>query len=127
MNFLTRMFGRKYVGHPEAVIISCFFNPMNSPYRLSAFNRFYASIRHLNHSLVECTIGDSQPQLPANPNILRIRTENLLWHKEAILNLIIAKLPKQFKYVFWVDADVLFSNRNWLAEGVAELQANKII
>lgn len=112
----------KYKGHPEAVIISCFFNPQNSPYRLKAFNHFYKSIKHLNHAIVECVIGDAKPQLPENKNITRVYTQNLLWHKEALLNLIVSKLPKQFKYVFWVDADVIFTNKNWLVESVSQLQ-----
>jgi hypothetical protein len=31
----------RYEGHPQAVILACYFNPQNSPYRLQAFQRFY--------------------------------------------------------------------------------------
>ena len=48
------MFADKYHTHSEAVIVSCYFNPQNSPYRLKAFNIFYESIKHLNHSIIEC-------------------------------------------------------------------------
>lgn len=121
-NYFTR-----YKNHPEAIVISCFFNPLNSPYRLRAFDRFYDSIKHLNHSITECVIGDAKPQLPETANIHRIQTSNLLWHKEAILNRIVATLPKKYKYIFWVDADVIFTNRNWLTEGVEQLKKHKII
>jgi hypothetical protein len=126
MKFLDSLLGR-YQGHPEAVIISCFFNPMNSPYRLAAFKRFYHSIKHLNHSIVECVIGDAAPQLEESENIQRMRTQTLLWHKESILNQIVAKLPPRFRFVFWIDADVLFQNKRWLVEGVAQLQRCNII
>ncbi len=115
--------GSRYKGHPEAVIVSCYFNPENSPYRLKAFNRYYETIKHLNHRIIECVIGDKGvPQLPKVESIQVIRTENLLWHKESLLNKIIAELPPHFKYVFWVDADVLFTNRNWIPESVEQLQ-----
>jgi hypothetical protein len=123
----STIYKKKYKTHSEAMIVSCFFNPQNSPYRLKAFNHFYDSIKHLNHTIVECVIGDTKPQLPENENIKRVYTENLLWHKESLLNNIISELPKKYKYIFWVDADVIFTNLNWLVEGVEQLKKVKII
>lgn len=129
--FLTNLFDSiknkttysdKYKTHSEAVIISCYFNPKNSPYRLEAFKKFYETIRHLNHAIIECVIGDSEPQLEENANITRIKTDSVLWHKESLLNKIISELPAKYKYIFWVDADVLFTNPNWLVDGVNEMK-----
>lgn len=115
-------FRNKYKAHPEAMIISCFFNPQNSPYRLKVFNIFYESIKHLNHRIIECVIGDAKPQLQQTDNITTIYTDNLLWHKESILNKIIEDLPLKYSYIFWVDADVIFKNQNWLVDGVKQMQ-----
>ena len=117
----------QYKTHSEAIIISCYFNPQNNPYRLEAFKKFYEKIKHLNHQIIECTIGDTQPELPASPNIKVLQTKNVLWHKESLLNNIVRNLDPKFQYVFWLDADVLFTNQNWLVEGVEQLQTNKII
>lgn len=117
----------KYKSHSEAIVISCFFNPQNSPYRLRAFNIFYDSIKHLNHKIIECIIGDTGPQLEENKNIERVYTKNLLWHKESLLNNIIKKLPKKYKYVFWVDADLIFTNKNWLYHGSKILKKSNVI
>lgn len=123
--FLNR--GR-YKTHSEAVIVSCFYNPQNSPYRLMAFQKWYRSIKHLNYRVIECLIGpDATSQLPNDPNIIQVRTESVLWHKETLLNKVIADLPEQFKYVFWLDADVLFTNDNWLVDSVRELQSGSNI
>jgi len=123
LNFLSR----KYVGHPEAMVVSCFFNPQRSLYRLQAFDTFYDSIKDLNHTIVECVIGDGVLQLPESKSIQRVYTKSLLWHKEGLLNRVIAGLPSQYKYVFWLDADVLFTNRRWLVEGVKVLQRERIV
>lgn len=120
------LYSNKYKTHSEAVIIACYFNPQNNPYRLKAFNIFYESIKHLNHRIVECVIGDTKPQLEESENISRITTPNLLWHKESILNMIVKNLPAKYKYVFWVDADVIFTNNNWLVDSVKSLQENNI-
>lgn len=116
----------RYKTRSNAVIVSCFFNPKNSPYRLIAFHKFYRSIKHLNHRIIECVIGDAKPQLPDSPYITRVYTDSLLWHKEALLNKVIKDLPKRFKYVFWVDADVKFLNQNWMIEAVEVLQKNNV-
>ncbi len=121
------LYSNKYKTNSEAVIIACYFNPQNNPYRLSAFLTFYESIKHLNHRIIECVIGDAEAQLPETSSISRIHTPNLLWHKESLLNKIISDLPQEFKYVFWLDTDVIFTNNKWLVEGVESLQTNNIL
>lgn len=123
----TFLYNNKYRTDSEAVIVACYFNPQNNEHRKKAFDIFYDSIKHLNHRIVEGVIGDAQPQLPANPSISRIYTKDLLWHKEALLNAVIKDLPQKFKYVFWLDTDVLFTNKDWLVHGVEELKHNNII
>ncbi len=128
-DFLKNTFTNRnrYKTHSEAVIVSCFFNPQNNPYRLLAFQKWYHSIKHLNHRIVECQIGDAKPQLPESDFITRVHSDSLLWHKESLINKIVADLPRSYKYVFWVDADVLFTNQNWLVEGVDQLRDTRII
>jgi len=120
------IYRNKYKTHSEAVIVSCFFNPTNSPYRIKAFNKFRESIDHLNHRIIECVIGDAKPQL-SGKNIQHVYTKDLLWHKESLLNKAIAELPKKYKYVFWIDADVIFTNKNWLVDGAKVLNKNNIV
>jgi hypothetical protein len=121
-NLQNKFMGR-YRAHPQAVIVTCFFNPYNNPYRLIAFNKFYETIKHLPHRVVECVIGDTKPQLSEdNKNITRVYTTDVLWHKEALLNGVIAKLPRQFEYIFWVDADVLFTNKDWIVDAVGQFK-----
>lgn len=121
------LYCNKYKTHSEAVIIACYFNPQGNPYRLTAFNKFYDSIKHLNHRIVECVIGDTQAELPETEFITRIHTPSLLWHKESLLNKIVSELPQEFKYVFWLDTDVIFTNKKWLLDSVESLQTNNIM
>src|SRR3954469_15092320 len=101
--------GDRYKTDSKSVIIACFYNPKNSPYRLLAFQKWYRTIKHLNHRVIECLIGpNAKSQLPRSPYITHIRTESLLWHKETLLTRFVSELPSKFRYVFWVDADVLF-------------------
>jgi hypothetical protein len=121
------IYRNKYKYHKDAVVIACFYNPQMSTARVNNAYKFYSSIQHLNHRIIECSIKNSPFYLPNNEFITRIYSDTLLWHKETLLNKIINDLPKQFKYVFWVDMDVIFENDNWLVEGVKQLQDNNII
>lgn len=119
---------KKYKTHKDAIIITCFFNPQHSEYRNIVFNKYYNTIKHLNYRIIECIIGNDEPQLPIDdPYITRIYTENLLFHKESLLNILIKNLSSEYKYVFWIDADVIFTNKNWIKDAVKVLQKNNIV
>lgn len=117
----------EYASVKDAVIIACYYNPENSQARRDAWNKWYATIKHLNHRVIECVIGNGKRELPTNSNITSIHTEDLLWHKETLLNKIISELPANFKYVFWMDTDVIFTDKDWIKKGVAALEINKVI
>lgn len=124
------LFNNKYRTHSEAIIIACYFNPQRNPYRLKAFRTWYESIKHLNHRIVECVVEGSKPELVdefPTLNIHRVFTKNLLWHKESLLNGIVSNLEEEYKYVFWLDTDVTFTNKNWLVDSVKVLQTNKLV
>ena len=113
-----------YESHSDSVVITCYFNPQKSQYRKRAFDTFLASIQHLNHRIIELAIGKDTPfELNSTPYIKQLRTDSLLWHKEALLNLIIRELPKEFTYVFWVDADLIFTNKSWIPDAVQKLSS----
>ena len=47
---------------------------------------------------------------------------NVAFQKEALINRTAAMLPERIKYVAWVDPDLLFSNKQWAAQGIATLK-----
>jgi len=125
--FLKGWIGNRYSSHPDAVVISCYFNPQNSVYRKKAFDIFYKSIKHMEHRIVECVIGNTKPHLKESKYVSHVYTQSLLWHKESILNQMVKKLPKKYKFVFWIDADVIFENKDWMIDGVMDLHFANII
>lgn len=128
-NSIKRMFDIGYKYHPDAIIIACYFNPQNNIYRKKAFDIWYQSIKHLNHRIIECSIAGSDYQLPNNSNFVRVETETLLWHKATLLNKLIWEIIEEGKYsfVFWLDTDIIFQNKNWLVEGCDQLKTVDVI
>src|SRR4051794_18523857 len=117
-----------YQNHSEAWIISCYFNPNQYHSRRQNFDIFYEQLRRskVNYLIAECAFGVEEFELPKDEHILQFRAKHKLWQKERLLNLLIKQLPSDCKYIFWLDADVLLTNPNWITEAVENLQANKI-
>jgi hypothetical protein len=64
---------------------------------------------------------------PNNPRHLQLRTNSEVWHKEQALNLMVQRLPSDWKYVAWIDADVAFARPDWSQECLHLLQRWDII
>ena len=54
-------------------------------------------------------------------------TDSPVWLKENLINMAIRRLPKGWKYVAWIDADITFLNQNWVRETLAELESYDIV
>jgi hypothetical protein len=57
-----------------------------------------------------------------NPHHIQVRSYFELWHKENMLNIGISRLPIDWEYVAWVDADVQFTRADWVNETIQQLQ-----
>jgi len=64
-----------------------------------------------------------------NKNHLRLYTETApIWHKENMINIGVNKLlPKDWKTVAWIDADIEFENPNWALDTLKILNGSKDI
>lgn len=56
-----------------------------------------------------------------------LRTDTEAWVKENLINIGIRYLPQDWKYVAWLDADVLFSRPNWVGETIHLLQHYEVL
>jgi len=74
----------------------------------------------LGHRPFECTSSD-------NPRDVQLRAKSEIWHKENMINIGISRLPSDWKYLAWIDADVEFVRPDWAEETVHQLQHHKII
>lgn len=54
-------------------------------------------------------------------------TDSPIWLKENLINMAIRRLPKGWKYVAWIDADITFLNQNWVRDTVTELESYDVV
>ena len=53
--------------------------------------------------------------------------ESRIWLKENLVNLAESKLPRDWEYMAWIDADVAFLNANWVDDTIDSLQTADIV
>jgi hypothetical protein len=112
-------------------IISVISNPLRFKSRYELYDRFTAHMAALgaNHWTVEIAIGDRAFAVTdsSNPRHIQLRTQEILWHKENMIELAINRLPRDWKQVAWIDADVSFQRHDILSQIVHQLQVYDVV
>jgi len=100
-------------------VIICISNPCEYKRRWQLANEFIERMnnqKNITLYVVELIYPGQNYHVTEhdNPRHLRLETNIPIWHKESMLNLGIRKLlPKNWKAVAWVDADIKFENPHW--------------
>jgi hypothetical protein len=78
---------------------------------------------------VECAYGDIPHAFGdiAGATHVPVHAKTQVWVKENLINLGIARLPRDWKYVAWIDADIVFRRPDWASETVYALQHYDIV
>jgi len=112
-------------------IITVMYSPCGYKIRYKLFQEFKKRIltQGLNLVVVECAFPGQNFEVtdPSNPLDIQVRSNSVYWIKESLINIAISRLPPKCKYVAWLDADILFENKNWVDETIAKLETNYIV
>lgn len=104
-------------------VIATYFNPGHTHIWRSNLQRFAAPIVEAGIRLitVECAFGQAPFELEPGPAVIQVRGHDVMWMKERLINLAIARLPSEAQKVAWFDADILMSNPYWAVETAEQL------
>ncbi len=112
-------------------VVTVISNPIRYKSRYDLFKKFE---RHMIESgaqlhVVELATGDRPHVITdaQNHRHYRLRSGEVLWHKENMINIAVQRLPQDWKYVAWIDADVFFLRQDWLLETVHQLQLHPVV
>jgi hypothetical protein len=74
--------------------------------------------------IVEVAFGDRSHFASGHPNayVTHYRSFDELWHKENMINIGLSRLPSDWEYVAWIDADIHFARLDWVEETISQLQ-----
>lgn len=112
-------------------VVLPYFNFCHSERRKNLFIEFvdrYHAIPGIKLVIVEGALKDTEYDLPTSFEGVDYHygfvLANQLWIKENLINLAIKQLPASWKYVAWIDADLIFLNENWVQDTIKALQSD---
>lgn len=112
-------------------VITVISNPARFRVRYDLYRKF---AKHMHDSgavlyTVEAAFGEREFEITdkRNAHHIQLRTKSELWHKENMINIGISRLPSDWKYVAWIDADVHFLHPDWVQETIHALQHYDVV
>lgn len=110
-------------------VVTCYFNSSNFITKYENYLLFIASLERsaINYLVIECAFDDQSFSLPESPNVMKVRSDSIVWQKERLLNMAVAVLPDACKKVAWIDCDVFFENEAWATETSALLDHHAVV
>jgi hypothetical protein len=110
-------------------VITCYFNPNRYLSRRRNYRLFRESLRvsGIPCLTIECLFDGQRTEFPDSTDVDTVIARNVMWQKERLINVAIARLPEEWTTVAWLDSDVLFDNRNWAVDAVAQLDRHEIV
>src|SRR4051812_17323789 len=107
-------------------VVTAISNPERFRSRYNLYKNFEKHVTDAGGELttVELAFGNRPYVITDanNPKDVQVRTSCQIWHKENLLNLGISRLPRNWEYVAWVDADIMFARPDWVEETLHQLQ-----
>lgn len=119
-------------------VIAVISNPMRFDTRYELFFKFkkYMEKCGVNLWITELQTGDRPFVVTTGAEReTQLRSRQILWHKENLINITIQKLPADWETVAWIDADVEFLNYGndnetpdaWVTETLHQLQIYSVV
>lgn len=109
-------------------------NPLQYESRYHLYEQFESHIKGFTDNLwvVEVLTGDRCHQITSrsNPQHIQLtstRENAVIWLKEAAWNVGASRLPSEAKYIAFLDADVHFTNPNWIEDTLNALQHFQVV
>jgi hypothetical protein len=112
-------------------VIAVISNPVRYNTRTRLFREFMDMMELSGATLwvVEAVHGNRPPSVAkhGHPNHIIVRCDHELWLKENLINIGARHLPRDAKYVMWMDADIEFHRDDWALETIETLQNHAVV
>lgn len=112
-------------------VVTIINNPSRFKKRMKLFREFVERMKgyQVNLCIVEAVYGERRPEthdIDADIKVV-LNTDTVLWQKENLINIGISRLPSDWKYVAWIDSDIDFVRKDWVAETIHQLQMHQVV
>ena len=116
----------------EIAAISCHFNPNQYRSRTQNYLEFHRRMREKTPQIrlltIELAFGDAPFELSHLPDVIQLRTQDIMWQKERLLHLGIEALTREgYQKVAWLDGDIILEDPYWPERASKLLDEKSII
>ena len=102
-------------------IVVCHYNPGGFARPVDNFRIFERALGHAEHVYTVEAVFPGREQV-TRQHAIAAGPEHVMWQKERLLSLAVSRLPAHYDQVAFIDADLLFLNRDWYEQAARELQ-----
>jgi hypothetical protein len=110
-------------------VVLPYFNFCGFKRRRDLFAAFVRSVeftKGIQVVVVEAAGPAPLPKLPVWRHV-KVDVDSPIWLKENLVNIGTKELPRDWKYMAWIDADIEFLNRKWVKDTLVELESYDIV
>ena len=112
-------------------VLTVISNPMRFKSRYELYGRFIKRMEKAGAKVITCelALGNRSHEVTekGNPLHVQVRSDDILWVKENLIQVASRRLPEEAAYIAWIDADTQFTRDDWLEEAVHQLQIYNVI
>jgi hypothetical protein len=117
--------------HSKLHVVTAVINTRRYGSRYRLYNDFVAHMEAQGATVwtVECAFGERAFACTdaSNPRHIQIRTRSEIWMKEALWNVGVSRLPADWKYCLFADADIAFTRPDAVNEIIQMLQHHPVV
>lgn len=117
---------RQFSGGKTAFIVP-FFSFYKNDVTIENYNIFKSQIPEKDLFVIELSFFDLPFFIKEAKIRLKAGFEGLLWQKERLMNIILSHIPREYANIAWVDADILFRNKNFIKDIDLKLNDHSVI
>jgi hypothetical protein len=121
----NRMGQAQSIKHDTALAF-IFFNPSKSKRILMNYLYTINRLRQYPCYTIELTFDERMPEI-SGPNVFHVKSHSYMFHKERLCRILETKIPKKFKKIVFLDADILFSDPNWYSQMSKKLDSYEVV
>lgn len=105
--------------------ITCHFNPIQYENIIRNYWMFREDLKGVDLFTIELSFTDQFEIKDATH--VKGSSEQIMWQKERLLNLLIEQLPSKYDKIAWLDGDIIFENDDWAKEAEKKLDDHPMI
>jgi hypothetical protein len=111
----------------STTIITSFFNPNNNPKRAKNWHTWRNALSDVEIPIISIELSFNSKFETYSEIKLAGTANNLLFQKEALLNIALNSLDDSIDKVIWLDCDITFDNKDWLKKTESSLEKYPLV